>query len=301
MTNKGRKDIEKKLVDKKPIEKNDPNDIEKPPLTITEWVLRYLWKSRFSKVIIVPLLILCSIGVVWSLLPTSIQEKIILKTIGTKNNNQPYSPSDFEVIDRRTIVDLRAWRKVPIQLMEKVRYCPVIYTNILKLEKKKGDANSYINNHWTRGFTFDVGCETHQCELKQVEGTYRPGEIKYNKFEITFDVSKETMYKPFTLSYQAIYWNSYQNERSESVGATISNPTRKLTFEILFPYDVPREKLSFTQGRKEDNNNTSPVENPQIKLEGNHLTWTIDNPMYDYFYVVNWEWDKSKTYPEQRF
>jgi hypothetical protein len=179
----------------------------------------------------------------------------------------------------------------------KVRYSPVIFTNVLKLEKKTEGVNYFINNHWTRGFTLDVGSETHEFEFKQVEGTYRPGEIKYNKFELAFDVSKETMYKPFTLTYQAIYWNTYQSDRYESAGATISNPTRHLIFEILFPYDVPKEKLSFTQTRKEDNNNPLPVENPNIILEGNHLTWVIDKPLFDNFYAVRWEWDNSKIYP----
>ncbi len=278
-------------------ENSKPSVKQTPPKTFSELFINILWGAKYKKVITVFLLLFSIVFLIWTNLPTSIQEKILNNVISNStpvvNDDKNYSPADFEVINRRTIIDLRSWKKVPRKLRDSIRFSPVFYTQIHEIEKKNSNVDFFLKNHWTSGVALDIGCWTQEFDVKEIKGKYKPGETLYDKYEIKFDVKNYAQYDEFNVEYQAIYWNAFQNEKSESIGATIVHPTRKLTIELFFPLEIDENGLIFKHARKNQNDEVSRISQPTYEFDGRHLIWTISNPLTDYFYTINWDWDVS--------
>ena len=204
-----------------------------------------------------------------------------------------YSPADFEIVNRRTVVDMRCWRPVP-RSMRSMKTSPVIYTQFHTIEKKTAGADTFMKTHWTSGLSLDVASYTHKHDVRRAKGTWSPGETIYNKYELLFDVGEQADYEPFDLKYQAVYWNAFQVRDTESVGATFVHPTRKAVIEVLLPIAIQREDFVFKRERKNQNDEKEIITDPRVTLDGQHLIWQIDNPLIDHAYTVTWKWDASK-------
>ncbi len=284
---------------KKPVTGDNSEAItNSPPKSFSELFITLLWGAKYKKVITVFLLLFSLIFIIWTNLPTSIQEKILNNVTSEKSNtiigNSAYSPADFEVLERKTIIDFRGWKKTPRKLRDSIRFSPVFYTQIHKLKKKSENVDYFLKNHWTSGVALDIGCWSHQYKVNKIKGKFKPGETIYDKYEILFDVKNHAQYDEFDVEYQAIYWNAFQNEKSESIGATIVHPTRQLTLELFFPFEVNKSSLVFKKSKKNQNDEISPMIDPTYQFDGKHLLWTIINPPTDYAYTVNWSWDVTK-------
>lgn len=216
-------------------------------------------------------------------------------TVPAEANTPPsppvsYVPSDFEILERRSTLDFRAWRKVPLHLMKKERFEPMIWRQSLRMEKK-GDSKVFVVTHWSDAYTLDIACIVPaECvkRLPVAEAT-KEGAAKYRLFQVEFDVSKYVLHEEFTIEYQTIYWNAYQKTEAESVAVIASNPTRLITFEIYFPENI-HDELNFRFARRDENINYIKFDQPDAVYKNKHLVWRIENPRLDIFYGVQWKW-----------
>lgn len=204
-----------------------------------------------------------------------------------------YVPSDFEVIERKSTLDFRAWRKVPLHLMKTDRFEPMIWRQTLRIEKK-GDSKVFVVTHWSDAYTLDIACIAPvECVKRPpVEAPTKEGAAKYRLFRVEFDVSKYVLHEEFTIEYQTVYWNAYQKTESESVAFIASNPTRRVIFEIFFPDNVS-DDLNFRFARRDENINYAKFDAPDAIYKNKHLVWRLDNPSLDVFYGVEWKWKKT--------
>jgi hypothetical protein len=204
-----------------------------------------------------------------------------------------YSPSDFEIIERTTTVDFRSWKKVPLQFIKTDRIEPMIWRQLLKIEKK-GDSKTFVATHVTDGYTIDFACISDGCiKRPPVPLIPKDGAAKYTKYELEFDVSKYVLNQQFEIEYQAVYWNSNQKDQSDSMAVIARNPTKRLIFEIYFSESMQND-INFRYAEEPDNLNYHKFAAPIYTLENNHLRWEIDNPSLNIYYGVQWKW-KTQT------
>lgn len=267
----------------------------------TTFLTRGLWRGPYRKLLTSSLVIVAMLFVGWAVasrltkktLPDQVPLKQTPDAAGSDNKLPPpadsYVPSDFEIIERRTTIDFRAWRKVPRKLMETDRVEPMIWHQYLKIEKK-GDSKFFIVKHWSDGYTLDFACISHDCiKRPPIAEATKDGAAKYKIFQIEFDVSKYVIHEQFIIEYQVVYWNAYQKDESESVAVIPSNPTRLLTVEIYFP-DSVQDDLVFRYAKRDENVNYIQFNHPNARYKNKHLEWRIENPSLDIFYGVQWKW-----------
>ncbi len=258
------------------------------PKGFEEWVVRYLYRSRFAKVTLWVVLLFGVFTAIWSFLPESLKTRAW--SVVVSEPEIKFSPSSFEIKERTTTINMQAWKQVPKRIQWTSRFSPMLYHTKYLIERKNDNSNVFINNHWTTGLAIDFACVQPDCLTKEVQGKYKQGDILYKKYELMFDVSDEVLYDPFNIEYQAVYWNSLQEEEGSSIGCTIQHPTRKLNLIADLIENVDTTSFEFSYFKKEDNNNFIEFENPKWKLSGRRIIWVIEAPKLDYGYFIKWKW-----------
>ena len=277
--------------------KSVPPGYSDPPLSVLQLVIRRLWgPARWRRWLVFAVLISSvAVPLAWQLVPPRLATGSLDKLLSmTGIGFATYPNVAFEIATRTTVVDFSLWRRVPQRVMRREsRYAPVIYNNSFQLKRLGGDGGRFLKNHWTRGMTIDFASPTHEWRTRTVRGNYQPGEIRYNKHEILFDVADEPLGENFTLQYQAIYWNSFQQDTMESVGAVITYPVHQLVLVIVLPFEPNCLQLQFRTAARDNSANHSAVQNPACRMDGDAAAWTIDQPRLETVYSIHWTWPKA--------
>ena len=260
------------------------------PSSLIQWWLRLISRRKSAPWLIGATVLLSVFVGVWALLPDRYQERLLDRVLNWSRPFDNYSNGAFEILDRNTAVNLSAWQRVPPAIQARGKYSPVLYKNTLRISKERSGARWFLKEHWTSGLAIDFASTTHEWDSRTVEGTYRPGEVQYEKHEVAFNVGAAAVNSPFTLDYQAVYWNAFQGNEEENVGVAITHPTRKVTLEVLMPFRPDASQLRFQQHDRENNNNFTMMPNTACNVEDHTVTCAIDDPRIDRSYYLYWTW-----------
>ena len=272
---------------------DDRTRAPEPPSSLIQWWLRVASRAKHSKWLIGATILLFVVIGAFALFPDAYKARIldtVLNVFASTSHFDNYSNDAFEILDRTTTVNLSAWQRVPPQIQTRGKYSPVLYRNTLRITKERTTAAWFLKEHWTSGLPIDFASTTHEWDSRTAEGIYRPGEIRYDKYEVALNVAALTVDTPFILDYQAVYWNAFQGNEEEDTGVAIVHPTRKLTLKVIMPFRPRASQLRFQQHNRENNNDFTKMPSTSCEIADYTVTCTVDNPPINRSYYLHWTW-----------